>query len=148
MRVPFPILFSAQYRRISRKAFSRRGAAAVELAILLPILTLMFVIVVDYARVYFFSQTVENCARAGALYASDDAAAAISPYLTVQAAAQAEAPNLSPHPTVPAPVTGNDEAGNAYVRVTCNWTFHTIISFPGVPSTRTLSRTIQVRKIQ
>jgi Flp pilus assembly protein TadG len=132
---------------MSHKAFSRRGAAAIELAILLPILALMFVFVVDFGRVFYFSQTIENCARAGALYASDDAAPSRQLYANVQDAARAEAPNLSPHPTVPAPVTDIDAAGNAYVRVTCNWTFNTIISFPGVPATRTLSRTVQVRKV-
>src|SRR5437899_12006503 len=48
----------------------RPGAAATELAILLPFLALMFVVAVDFCRVFFQAQTVQGCARAGALYAS------------------------------------------------------------------------------
>jgi Flp pilus assembly protein TadG len=51
----------------------RTGAAAVELAILLPFLGLMFAAAVDFARIYFATQTLENCAYSGALYASGTA---------------------------------------------------------------------------
>jgi Flp pilus assembly protein TadG len=57
----------------------RRGTASVELAILLPFLTFIFLIAVNFARVFYFSQIIENCARNGALYASDLTAQALSP---------------------------------------------------------------------
>ena len=41
----------------------RHGAAAVELALLLPFLILMFVVSVDYARIFYYTQVVENCAK-------------------------------------------------------------------------------------
>src|SRR5205809_577937 len=49
----------------------RAGAATVELALLLPFLCFLFVIAVDYARVFYFAVTVQNCARNGAYYASN-----------------------------------------------------------------------------
>jgi Flp pilus assembly protein TadG len=52
---------------------SRPGAAVVELAVLLPLLSLLFVIAVDFCRVYYHAQTLRNCAYAGALYASSTA---------------------------------------------------------------------------
>ena len=105
------------HRRISRGRDSRRGAALVELALLSPFLLFLFVIVVDFGRIFYYSQTVQNAARAGALYMSDDVSKASSPYANVTAAAIADATNLSPAPTVTSS-TGNDANGDPYVRVT------------------------------
>jgi len=124
----------------------RRGAAAVEFALLSPILLFLFVIVLDFGRIFFYSQTVENAARAGALYLSDDATVASSPYANVTAAALADASNLSPAPTV-ASSTGTDADGHGYVRVTVTWTFRLVTRLPGVPATLNLSRTVQMRKV-
>jgi len=41
----------------------RRGVAATELALLLPFLCFLFVITIDFARVFYFDLTVANCAR-------------------------------------------------------------------------------------
>jgi Flp pilus assembly protein TadG len=122
---------------------ARPAAAAVELAVLLPVLAFLFVIAVDFGRIFYYSQVVENCARQGALYASDSKAPAAALYSSVQQAALADAPNLSPQPTVTS-ANGTDGSGNGYVTVTVSWTFQTITSYPGVPNV-TLSRTIQMR---
>lgn len=45
----------------------RPGAAVAELAVLLPFLVLLFFVAVDYCRIFYFTLTVENCARNGAL---------------------------------------------------------------------------------
>ncbi len=78
----------------------RHGAAAVELALLLPFLILMFVVSVDYARIFYYTQVVENCARNGAFYLSDPKAPANNLYSGVQQAALADAGGLNPQPTV------------------------------------------------
>jgi Flp pilus assembly protein TadG len=122
----------------------RKAAAAVELAVLLPFLIFLVVIAVDYGRIFYFTQIIENCARQGALYASDTQAPAYNLYGTVSAAALADASGLSPQPTVTS-TTGTDLAGNSYVAVTVAWTFHTITTYPGVPSSVSLSRTAQMR---
>jgi Flp pilus assembly protein TadG len=121
----------------------RRAVAAVELAILLPLLVLLFAISVDFARVFYYSQTLESCARNGAIYASN-LVTAKSPYASVQEAALADATNLSPQPTV-ASTTGADSAGNAYVKVTVSWDFITIMNVPGIQNPLTLSRSVQMR---
>lgn len=46
------------------------GGALVELALVLPVLILVFVGTVDYARVFHTSQALNNAARAGARYGS------------------------------------------------------------------------------
>jgi Flp pilus assembly protein TadG len=124
----------------------RRGAAAVELALLLPLLVFIFLVVIDFARVFYFSQVVSNCARNGALYASN-LTTAVSPYASVSDAALADASNLTPAPTVTSS-NGTDTAGNPYVSVTVSWTFSTISHFPGIPETVPLSRTSQMRVSQ
>src|SRR5438874_1102361 len=109
---------------------SRRwGAATVELAVVLPFLAFLFVIAVDYGRIVYYSVIVENCARNGAVYASDPQAQTISPYANLQAAALADAPDLSPPPAITS-VNGTDGSGNAYVDVTATWTFQTITNYP------------------
>jgi Flp pilus assembly protein TadG len=121
----------------------RKAAAAAELAVLLPCIVFLLVIAVDYARILYFSQVVENCARQGALYASDPKAPANNLYANVQDAALADAGGLNPQPTVTS-TTGKDVAGNPYVAVTVTWQFKTITNFPGVAN-QTLARTVQMR---
>jgi hypothetical protein len=88
--------------------------------------------------------TVENCARNGALYASDPVAASQSPYTSTTQAALADASNLNPQPTVTS-TNGVDSSGNSYVEVTVNWQFKTITNYPGVPNPVNLSRTVRMR---
>jgi Flp pilus assembly protein TadG len=121
----------------------RHGIAVVELAILLPILTLLFVVAVDYARVFYFGVTVGSAARNGALWARDSVLAAESPYKSVTEAALADASNLSPTPTV-ASTTGTDDKGQPFVQVTVTYTFKTLTNYPFVPSTVTLARTVRM----
>jgi Flp pilus assembly protein TadG len=127
-----------------RASSLRRGAATAELAVLAPFIAFLFVISIDFARIFYFSQIIENCARQGALCASDPKAPAFNLYTSVQQAALADAPDLSPQPTVTS-TTGTDQAGNAYVSVTVSWQFQTITGFPGVPNNVNLSRTVQMR---
>ena len=43
----------------------RRGVAAAEFAITVPVLVLLFVIALDYARIFYVSITLWNCAGRG-----------------------------------------------------------------------------------
>jgi hypothetical protein len=114
------------------------------LAVLLPFLAFIFVISVDWARVFYYSMIIDNCARNGALYASDPLAAAQSPYTSVTQAALADAGNLNPQPTVSS-TNGVDKDKNPYTEVNVSWTFSTVTNYPGVPNANTLSRTVRVR---
>jgi Flp pilus assembly protein TadG len=128
----------------SGRRTSRRGTAAAELALLLPFLGLLLLITIDFARLYYHYTIVTNCARNGALYSSDATAAKESPYANVTAAAQADASDLSPLPTVSS-TNGTDSAGNAYVEVTVTYPFTTISSYPGLPNPINLTRTVRMR---
>ena len=146
---------------MSRTPRSRRAAAAVEFAVLAPFLAFMFVIAVDWARVFYYTITVKNCARNGALYLSQQQSAKTtsSPYTDsgyvnlyvnaaspVTAAALADATNLTPTPTVSS-TTGSDSNG-PYVEVTVSYPFQTVTNFSVgnflVPSSTNVTRTIRM----
>jgi Flp pilus assembly protein TadG len=109
----------------------------VELAVMLPLLVLLFLIAVDFARAFHVSLTLTNCARAGALYACDPVAAMESPFPTVESAALADATTLSPQPTITS-TTGVDESGRPYAEVTAECEFTTLTSFAGMQLSRTV----------
>jgi Flp pilus assembly protein TadG len=126
-----------------RSPESRRGVAAVELAVLLPFLLFIFVAAVDFGRIFYYEVAVTNCARSGALYGSTDATHAADAQ-GIQTAAKAEAPELTSVLSVSS-TTGTDSAGNPFVAVKVTYPFHTISNFPGIPSSATVSRTVQMR---
>lgn len=129
-----------------RRRAQRRAIAAVELAILLPLLAFLFVIAIDFARLFYFSLTVQNCARNGALYGSDPAGSSQSPYKSIEDAALSDAGNLSPAPSVSSKTVVESSA--TYVEVTVVYNFSTITKYPGVPSTLALARTVKMRMTQ
>lgn len=136
---------SSENRKVVRNKPRRRpGAAAVELAVLLPFLLFLCVIASDWARLFYFTVSAEGCARNGALYACDPVSRAQSPYSSVEQAALAEAPNLSQVATVQSADTV-DATGQAAVAVTVTVPFQTVTNFPGVPSSQTVTRRVQMR---
>jgi len=144
-----------------RKQRARRAAAAVEFAVLAPFLAFLFVIAVDWARVFYYSIAVRNCARNGALYLSQKQSAKTtsSPYTDsgyvnlyvnsanpVTAAALADASNLTPTPTVTS-TSGSDTYG-PYVEVTVSYAFQTVTHFSVatfvVPSSTNVTSTVRM----
>ena len=130
-------------KRKSSRTTARPGVAALELAVLLPFLVYLFVIAVDWSRVFYYSVTINNCARNGAIYSSDAYSKVQSPYSDVTAAALADASNLKPQPTV-ASSNGVDAAGKSYVECTVTYPFGTLSKLPGVPQLTQIQRTVRV----
>ncbi len=126
------------------KSNRRPAAAAVEFAVLLPFLMFVGVIATDWARLLHYTITIEACARNGALYAADQETVAKSPYANVTEAALAEAPYLNAVATVTSTYT-TESPGTAVVTVKVEMPFQTITNFPGVPSSQTLTRSVQMR---
>jgi Flp pilus assembly protein TadG len=138
---------------MKRPRTSRRGAAAVEFAFLLPFIIFLCVIAADWARLTYYTICIEACARAGALYAADPAWAAQSPYATMADAAKNEAPFIKDDPNLsvsgPTAVTVNGRPG---VSVTVTYTFSTFADFSlfnqfSVQKTQTLTRTVEMRLV-
>jgi Flp pilus assembly protein TadG len=129
-----------------RTRTKRKGAAIVEFAVLLPFLLYLCVVAVDWARLLYFSQCVNDCARSGALWASDEETQRKSRYTTVQAAALAESPGLSPTPSVTQTNVLNPATNKpVWVSVTVAMQFDTISNFPGVPKSQTISRSVRAK---
>jgi hypothetical protein len=116
------------------------------LAILLPFLAFLFVVAVDFARVFYYSLTIENCARNGALWASDPNGASQSPYSTVQQAALADAGSLKPtlNSSNITSGSGTDADNNPFVSVTITYPFQTVTTYPGIPNQLTITRTVRM----
>jgi Flp pilus assembly protein TadG len=146
---------------MSRKHRARRAAATVEFAVLAPFLAFLFVIAVDWARIFYYSIAVTNCARNGALYMSQQHSAKTisSPYTDsgyvnlyvksatpVTDAALADAHDLKPTPTVTS-ASGSDSHG-PYVEVTVSYTFRTVTDFSVahfvVPSSANVTKTVRM----
>ena len=128
---------------------SRSGAAMVEFALLLPVLCFVLVAGIDFARVFYYDQTILNCARNGAAYASDPYSALRNTYSDYKQAALADAKNLK-NPvlttadvtSVPAvPVVGSN------VAITVKYEFPTITTYLGF-SKVSLSKTVTMRVAQ
>jgi Flp pilus assembly protein TadG len=129
-----------------RTRTKRKGAAIVEFAVLLPFLLYLCVVAVDWARLLYFSQCVNDCARSGALWASDEETQKKSRYTTVQAAALAESPGLSPTPSVTQTTTTHPSTNKpVWVSVTVAMQFDTISNFPGVPKSQTITRSVRAK---
>jgi Flp pilus assembly protein TadG len=126
-----------------RRAVRMRNAVAtVELALLLPLLCFLFVIGVDYARVFYFDLTVANCARNGALYGGKDPTSALDT-AGIKAAAQQDAGNLDLTQMTVSSSTDSSTAPTV-VTVTVTYPFTSITNYPGVPTSVTLSRTMKM----
>jgi Flp pilus assembly protein TadG len=120
----------------------RRGVAATELAIWLPFLALMFAVAVDFCRVYLTTQTIQNCAAVGAMYAggvsSVDSTVATNSDAAIQAAI---AEGASLNPALQSSNVTVSSAGNT-TKVTVTYDFGLLTYFPGLGQTLTITRTV------
>lgn len=116
----------------------RKAVAAVELAILLPFLLLLFVLAIDFARIFYFSLTVTNCARNGAIHGSQSVSAA-GDGSAIKTAAERDAYNLDPKL-----LKVSSKSTSAQVEVTVAYPFRTITNYPGVGGTINLVRTVKM----
>jgi Flp pilus assembly protein TadG len=129
------------------------GQSAVELGLALVVLPLMLVIAADFGRVFFFGIAVNNAARAGAQYGSQTVitAADIS---GMKAAATTDGSNVagltatasqctceSPAGSVPACADSYCDPNSTatFVEVDTSAPFTTILDYPGVPHSITLT---------
>lgn len=146
-------------RKISLIGFwnDRSGNSFMETALLLPAMLLLCCGVMDFARVVYAGVEVASAARAGVQYG------ALTPGHSgdtggMSRAALADAADLGDTVTASATnfcacsgsttdcsSTCSGATPEGYVSVTANYTFNTLISYPGVPRTVALARTAKMR---
>jgi Flp pilus assembly protein TadG len=120
----------------------RHGVAAVELAVLLPLLGFLFVIALDYSRIFYFTMVVTNCARSGAIYGSQNPTNA-NDTSGISSNALMDAANMDPSSLTVTSAT-DSSTNPTYVDVTVSYTFNTLTNYPGVPSTTNITRTVRM----
>ncbi len=132
----------------------RPAVAAVELAIVLPVLLLVLLAVADLGRVARYRVTVAGAARAGC------AAAAVRPHTPatqslweneVRAAVaddMADLPGFDAGALVVTATSTPDGTGWTRVSVTAAYPFVTVAEWPGLPHELTVSETAEMRLIR
>jgi Flp pilus assembly protein TadG len=126
----------------------RHGAAAVEFAIVLPVLMTLVLGCVDFGRLGHSYIAVTNAARAGAGYGSTTsytAATYNSWVANVQQAVVDEMSQLYGFDATKLTVTTTvvtESGGGSRVQVTVSYPFTTVASWPGLPTTLTLAQTV------
>jgi Flp pilus assembly protein TadG len=133
-------------RRFPR--FWRSGQSATELAVAIPILVVLLLAGTDFGRLFYSYTAVKNAARAGAQYGSQSVITAADSSGVV-AAANTDGANVtgltvtasqctcvSSPSSVPACAGNycNVNKGATYVIVNTQAPFHTIVNYPGIPS--------------
>jgi Flp pilus assembly protein TadG len=120
---------NVMHRRLETGVASpRRGVAASELALILPLFVLLFVIAVDFGRVFYVEYIVINAARCGAVYGSTNPTCA-QDAAGIQQRVQAEAKDLDPQLMQITSTTGTDSAGNPCIDVTVNYPFKMVTNY-------------------
>lgn len=151
--------------RASRTPASARGAALVEVAVALPLLVLVVVGTMDFARVFYMSIELSNGARAGAQYGGRNVAQS-SETANMESTATGAAANVGGvtasasrlcqcatdggtfSNTTPVNDCSDPCAGKhlvVSVTVTATSTFTTVTRFPGIPYVLTISRSATMR---
>jgi TadE-like protein len=123
----------------------RRAAATTELVLLLPFLTLAFLVVLDFGRIYYVTQTLEASVAAGAAYAGGSAQTTSATGSTLAAVNAVCAGGVSLNPPLNSSnvtVTQNSSAGTATVTVT--YTFQTLTPIYNASQQVQLTRSLTV----
>ncbi len=121
----------------------QRGQAAVELALLLPVLLLIVVGIVDLGRAYRAAVMLTNAAHQGAVYGSSSATAA-SDADEIRDIVLADAATIGGSVAVTSDVD-TDPYGSLRVSVTASYTFTPLFPYPGLPQSVAIVRTATMR---
>jgi Flp pilus assembly protein TadG len=134
------------------------GSAALELAVISPLILLLLIGVVDYGRAFFTSVTVTNAARAGAEFGAQgpqtsgdtvamrkfaQADAQEAGAITISARRYCECGAGVSDPACTACTLG--AAPDVFVEVTATKAFSMLLPYPGLPRTVTITRTATFR---
>jgi Flp pilus assembly protein TadG len=132
----------------------RRGAAAAELAVLLPVLVTLVLGSIDFGRFAHSYIAVTNAARAGAAFASFNRYTSNTQsdwQSGVQDAVTDEIGQLSGFDSSKLGVTvttTTESDGLRRVSVTVSYPFNTLVTWGYIPASTTLQRTVAIRCIR
>jgi Flp pilus assembly protein TadG len=136
---------------------SRRGAAAVEFALILPLLITLVLGCIDFGRFAYYYIAVTNAARAGASYGimNNYTSSTYSTWVAniTQAARDEIAQQKEPGKTLSVTVsTSRESTGLRRVQVLASYPFTTIVPWNwtglAIPSSVNLQRQVEMRLIR
>jgi Flp pilus assembly protein TadG len=141
--------------------FNSRGTAAVEFALVAPILILMLVGILDFGTAYWEKTAVDDAAWAGAVYAAVNgysgnssgisgamtSASGLTSITASVGSAFYGCPTSTGITTASSSSTSCSSGGSArtYLPVTASAQYKLLLSYPGFPSTLTLTSTATAR---
>jgi Flp pilus assembly protein TadG len=129
-----------------RDSHKRRGIAATELALCLPFLAFIFIVTVDFCRIFYYSSVVEFASRDGAIYGAQNDPTGGTYLSDVKNAAVRDSSGIGlttsnvTVTTSPTTVTSWDATGQS-ITVSVQYTFNTVTNFPGIPTSIVITRT-------
>jgi Flp pilus assembly protein TadG len=145
----------ASGRQTSRRA--EAGSAFIELGLMLPVLLLILLGAIDFARVFFADIALTNAAEVGAMYGARSVSGS-SDLTSMQDASTADAADLSGVTATASqyctcgngaahtcPVSCSGSTMHTFVSVTTSYTFTPLVPFPGIPSSVPMTRTAVMR---
>lgn len=142
---------------VGRFQRSQRGSAAIELAVVSPLLLLLIIGVLDYGRAFYTSITVANAARAGAEYGAEGPVQSANiagmmdfaqgdgqdaGTLTLSARRYCECAGTAAACTT---ACAGGAAPDVFVEVTATKALSMLLPYPGLPSTLSIARTATFR---
>lgn len=141
--------------RSPRLLKSQHGSAAVELAMVTPLLVLLVLGAYDFGRAFYTAMAVTGAAHAGAQYGAQSVSKA-QDSAGMQAAAVTHAPGMGitavasrecrcADGTVQACTYTGCGTLKVYAKITTTKTFATAVNYPGIPSSLVITRTAQIR---
>ncbi|MBL8296304.1 MAG: pilus assembly protein [Bryobacterales bacterium] len=134
----------------------RSGSALIELALAVPVMALLVMGAVDFARVFYMSVEVTSAARAAAIFGSRSTAS-VDDTAGISLAATRAAPEVPSLTVTPAKLCGCSDGTVAdctsvsctpkytYIRVQTQATFTTTCPYPGIPSSIPVSAVALMR---
>jgi Flp pilus assembly protein TadG len=145
----YPSMTISGRRPSSIRAGRQRGSAILELALAVPLLTLVLTGTMEFGRAFYAAAEVANAARAGVQFAAVDPANA-SNNTGMQQAATDDAVNVSgltataskfcecPDGTSADCTSGSCSGMRTYVKVITSTQFQTVGTYPGIPNPFTI----------
>jgi Flp pilus assembly protein TadG len=140
--------------RLSPAHGDRRAAAAVEFAIVLPLLMTFFLGATDFGRVSYSTIAIANAARSGAAFASMNPVDPVTLGAWTAGVNQAVVDELSqstafdPSKLVVGITRVTESGGLRRVEVQVTYPFETIVNWPTLPSSFDLRQTVSMRCIR
>jgi Flp pilus assembly protein TadG len=137
-----------------RRSNHRRGTAATELAILLPLLILLALVGVDFGRFAYAHIALGNAARVGAEVGAArryDASTAAAWQARIESAIAEEftaVGGIDPANLAVQIDVADDSYELHRATVTANYSFSTVVAWPAIPRPLVLERVVSIRRFR